>query len=61
MSRNLAFIKLHPPLFVLHRLQEKLRLLLAHLAILLRFRLGHLRVLLVLIWLFLAGSFYFPG
>ena len=37
MPRSLAFIKLHPSLFVLHRLQKKLGLLLAHLAFLLRF------------------------
>ena len=59
MSRNLAFIKLHAPFFVFHRLQKKLGLLLAHLAVLLRFGLRHLRGLLVLIWLFIAGSLYF--
>ena len=58
-TRTLAFIKLHSPLFVLHRLQEKLSLLLAHLPVLLRLRGGGLCVLCILIWFFLASSFYF--
>ena len=61
ISRNLAFIKLHPPLFVLHRLQKKLRLLLTHLAVFLGLCLRHLNALLGLIWLFLPGSLYLSG
>src|ERR1043166_2192454 len=36
MTRCPAFIQLHPLLFILHRLQKHLRLLLTHLAFLLR-------------------------
>ena len=61
ISRNLAFIKLHAPLFVLHRLQKKLRLLLTHLPVLLRFRLCDLGALIRLIWIFLSSAFDLSG
>ena len=45
MPRRLAFIKLHSLLFVLHRLEKELRLLLAHLAFFFRFCFDGLGVL----------------
>jgi hypothetical protein len=53
MPCNLAFIKLHSLLFVLHRLQQRLRLLLAHLAFLFRLRFERLCFL----WRFLRFVF----
>src|ERR1700736_5004088 len=61
MSRSLAFIKLHPLFFVLHRLQKKLRLLLAHLAFFLRLGLDRLRVLRRFLRLLIARGFQFAG
>src|SRR2546423_11066430 len=53
MPCRLAFIKLHPLFFVLHRLQKHLRLFLAHLAFLLRLGCFHrLRVLRRFPWAF---------
>jgi hypothetical protein len=55
-----VFIKLDFLLFIFHRLQERCRLLRAHLAFLLRFDLGRRR-LLVALRFFLARSFDVAG
>ena len=58
MACGLAFIKLHALLFVLHRLEQKLRLLLAHLPFLLRLGRRSLGRLGIFIRLLVAGAFY---
>jgi hypothetical protein len=61
MTRCLAFIELNPLFFVLHRLQQRLRLLLTHLALLFRLRLGGLCVFRRFLGLVLIRRFNFAG
>ena len=56
--RRPAFIKLDPLLFVLHGLQEHLRLFLAHLAFLFRLRLDEFSLLRRFVWFVSLRAFH---